>query len=159
MLLNSSFSFTLWKIVLPHFSFSLLFKLLSPGNSKDGHWIFRLHFKIDSKLFSSASGQEENREKNVVRHEPESVSKKNCFFCCCMGAKIILISIWSVFAFLKSQRNWNQSVVSCWKPNWVLLKAAENHLFTEIQNRGWGSFLLPFVLIGNVTWQMSLAGS
>lgn len=72
-------------------------------------------------------------------------------FFCCVGAKIILISIWSVFAFLKSQRNWNQSVVSCWKPNWVLLKAAENNLFTEIQNRGWGSFLLPFVLIGNVT--------
>lgn len=89
-------------------------------------------------------------EKNVVRHEPESASKTKLFFCC-MGAKIILISIWSVFAFLKSQRNWNQSVVSCWKPNWVLLKASENHLFAEIQNRGWGSFLFPFVLIGNVT--------
>lgn len=32
-----------------------------------------------------------------------------------MWAKIILVSNWSVFAFMRSQRNWNQSVLRCWK--------------------------------------------
>lgn len=65
-------------------SFFLFFIIQASQSRKQQgwNWIFRLHFKIDSKLFLSASGQQENREKNIyiVRHEPESASIENHFF-------------------------------------------------------------------------------
>lgn len=81
----------------------------------------------------------------------------------CMGAKIILVSNWSVFAFMQSQRNWNQSVLRCWKIKcflWNSLKASESRLFLYVQIRWQGSFVSTCLnwnccLTNSVHWNLT----